>query len=133
MTIQEAISRVDSLKPNVYSQADKIVWLNNLDLSVKIEILDTHDGAEDYAEFAGYNAETPLDTELLVPAPYDEMYVFYLEAMIDAYNNEYDRYNESMARFNAKYRDFGAYYNRKHMPNGVNSIRYGAKICGYPS
>lgn len=124
MTIQDAIARADSLKPNVYSQEDKIVWLNNLDLSVKIEILDTHEGSEDYEDFSGYNSETPLTTELLVPAPYDEMYVLYLQAMIDAYNNEYDRYNEAMARFQAKYSDFADYYNRNHMPKGVKRINY---------
>lgn len=124
MTIQEAISRADSLKPNVYSQDDKIVWLNNLDLSVKIEILDTHEGSEEYADFAGYNSETPLDTVLLVPAPYDEMYVLYIQAMIDAYNEEFDRYDASMARFKAKYQDFASFYNRTKMPKGVKNITY---------
>lgn len=124
MTIQEAITRADSLKPNVYSQDEKIVWLNNLDLSVKIEILDTHEGSEEYADFTGYNAETPLDTELLVSSPYDEMYVLYIQAMIDAYNEEFDRYDASMARFKAKYQDFASYYNRTHTPKGVKHIKY---------
>ena len=124
MKIQEAITRADNLKPNAYSQDDKIVWLNNLDLSVKIEILDVHEGAEAYEDFTGYTAETPLDTELLVPAPYDEMYVLYLQAMIDSYNEEYDRYDASMARFQAKYQDFASFYNRTKMPKGVKNIKY---------
>lgn len=124
MTIQEVIARVDSLKPNVYSQDDKITWLSNLDLSVKIEVLDTHEGSEDYADFTGYGPDTDLTTELLVPAPYSEMYIFWLEAMIDAYNNEYDRYDASMSRFSAKYADFSNYWNRTHTPHGVETINY---------
>jgi hypothetical protein len=124
MTIQEAITSVDSLKPNVYEERSKVKWLNNLDLSVKIEVLDTHEGSEAYAEFSGYTEDTPKTTELIVPAPYDELYILYLEAMIDAYNNEYDRYNESMMRFQAKYADFADYYNRTHTPKGVTTINY---------
>ena len=56
MTIIEAINRVDSVKPNTYSQQDKVHWLSNLDGVVKREIIDTHEGGED-VKFEGYNEE----------------------------------------------------------------------------
>ena len=47
MTIIEAINRADRLKPNTYSQQDKVNWLSTLDGIVKKEIIDTHEGGED--------------------------------------------------------------------------------------
>ena len=115
MTIIEAIGMIDTLKPNTYSQEDKIKWLSNLDMSIKKEIIDTHEGGE-AIEFNGYDVNTPLDTELLAEAPYDEMYVFCLEAQIDYANGEYGKYNNSKTAFNSTLSSFHNYYNRKHMP-----------------
>lgn len=122
MTIIEAINQIDSLKPNTYSPIDKVRWLSRLDGKVKEEIIDTHEGATDTA-FSEYTEETPLDTELLIPYPYDEAYALWLEAQIDYTNNEYGRYNNSMAIFNTTYSAFERYYNRTHLPVG-NHLRF---------
>lgn len=116
MTIDEAIAAIDKKRRNVVSRDEKIKWLNNLDRAVKIEHIDTHEGFQEYSSFVGYQPDTPGTTELLVPSPYDEMYVAWLEAQIDYYNSELDRYDNSMATFQSIYRDFGAYYNRTHTP-----------------
>ena len=115
MTIIDAINRADRLKPNTYSQQDKVRWLSNLDGVVKREIIDTHEGGEDVI-FEGYNDETLLTTELLIPAPYDEVYVRYLEMQIDYANGEYAKYNNSAAAYNTAFSAFEKYYNRDHMP-----------------
>ena len=121
MTIIEAINQIDTLKPNTYSQNDKVRWLSLLDGKVKEEIIDTHEGATD--TFSGYTDETPLDTELLIPYPYDEAYALWLEAQIDYANNEYGKYNNSISTFNSTYLAFERWYNRNHMPNG-KSIKF---------
>lgn len=115
MTILEAISRVDAVKPNSYSQTEKIAWLSRIDATIKNEIIDTHEGAENIA-FNGYDLDTDTNTELLVPAPYDEVYIRYLEMQIDYANNEYGKYNNSMVMYNAAYAAYEKYYNRNHMP-----------------
>ena len=115
MTIIEAITRVDAIKPNTYSQIDKVKWLSELDGIIKAEIIDTHEGGENVA-FSGYTEYTDLDTKLLVPAPYDEVYIRYLEMQIDYANNEYGKYNNSMVMYNSVYTAFEKYYNREHMP-----------------
>ena len=117
MTLLEAINRIDVLKPNGYSQAEKIQWLSNLDGIVKREIIDTHEGGEGVT-FNGYTEETSLTTELLVPAPYDDVYLRYLEMQIDYANGEYGKYNNSMAMYDTAYSTFQRYYNRTHMPKG---------------
>ena len=118
MTLLEAINRIDVLKPNGYSQAEKIQWLSTLDGIIKREIIDTHEGGEGVT-FNGYTEETNLTTELLVPAPYDDIYLRYLEMQIDYTNGEYGKYNNSMAMYDTSYSTYQRYYNRTHMPKGT--------------
>ncbi|MGM9642336.1 MAG: hypothetical protein ACI3XI_03905 [Eubacteriales bacterium] len=115
MTILEAINRTDRVKPNSYSQQEKVRWLSSLDGTVKTEIIDTHDGGEEVV-FNGYNDETLLTTELLIPAPYDDVYVHYLEMQIDYANGEGAKYQNSMIVYNTAMAAFEKYYNREHMP-----------------
>lgn len=117
MKILEAITKIDTLKPNSYSQTEKIKWLSTLDGIIKTEIIDTHEGGEGIV-FNGYEDGTSLDTELLVPSAYSDIYIRYLEAQIDYANAEYGKYNNSMAMYNSAYSNFERYYNRTHMPKG---------------
>lgn len=117
MTIIEAINRIDSLKPNNYTPEEKIKWLSTLDGNIKTEIVDTHEGSENVT-FNGYEVDMPLDTVLLVPAPYDDIYLKWLEAQIDYANGETPKYNNSMIMYNSAYSAFQRHYNRTHMPIG---------------
>lgn len=117
MTIIEAISQIDDLKHNTYEQKDKLEWLSRLDSMVKRLVIDTHDGGEDVS-FAGYTYDTDIHTELLIPAPYDEAYLRYMEAQIDYTNGEYEKYNNSIEAFDASWTAYQNYYNRTHMPKG---------------
>lgn len=116
MTIQDVIAHVDALKPNAYTTEDKIRWLNNIEMTIKAEILDTHEGSEAYADFTGYNSETPLSTELIVGTPYDVLYERWIEMQIDIADGEIDRYQNTLALFSTAYSDFGRWYNRTHAP-----------------
>ena len=115
MTIIEAISRTDGLKQNSYTQKEKIVWLNKLDGMVKRQIIDTHEGGEELV-FTGYTEQTPLDTVLLVPEPFTDVYQRWLEAQIDLTNGEYDKYNAAISLFNTEYQAFENDYHKNHMP-----------------
>ena len=115
MKIIEAITRLDALKFNTYTQSDKVEWLSRLDNMVKKHIIDTHEGAEGVT-FTGYDDNTDPQTELLVPVPYDEMYLRWLEAQIDYHNGEYDKYNNAIIMFNTAYEAYQAFYTRNHLP-----------------
>ena len=117
MTIMDALYRLDELKPNSYSQTEKIKWLSSLDGVIKSEIIDTHDGGEDKA-FSGYDENAELTTVLLVPAPYDDIYLKWLEAQIDYSNGEYGKYNNSLVAYNDAYDLYQRHYNRTYMPKG---------------
>lgn len=140
MNIQECINRVDSVKPNQYSIEDKVRWLSYLDGSIQKEIFDRYEQppeekethiiiyedsvapeeeiVEETTEFAGYSPDRMTD-ELLVPFPYDELYVAYLKAKIDEENGETARYNNSASTFNGMLQDFQKAYHREHMPKSV--------------
>ena len=118
MTIMDALYRIDELKPNSYSQTEKIKWLSSLDGVIKSEIIDTHEGGEDVV-FSGYSEETDLTTVLLVPAPYDDIYLRWLEAQMDYSNGEYGKYNNSLVAYNDAYAMYQKHYNRTHMPKGT--------------
>lgn len=115
MTITEAITQIDTIKPNAYSPNEKISWLSRLDGMVKRLIIDTHEGGEGII-FGGYDSETDLDTELLVSAPFDDIYLRWMEAQIDYANAEFPKYNNSILMFNAAFEMFSNHYNRNHMP-----------------
>ena len=121
MTIGEAIDRIDSLKHNIFTLAEKIAWLSRLDGLVKQEILDTCEGES--VPFAGYDAQTDRNTPLLVGAPHDELYLRYLEAQMDYANGEIDRYNNAIAMFQASFDRFSNHYRRSHMPKKT-AFRY---------
>lgn len=92
-------------------------WLSTLDGIVKREVIDTHEGAEGVT-FNGYDENTLLTTELLIPAPHDDVYLRWLETKIDYANGEYSRYNNSAMAYNDAFSAYERHYNRTHMPLG---------------
>ncbi len=111
MTILEAITQADLIRPNVLDAAIKLRWLSTLDGQIHAELL--CGDREASAAFAGYGEETELKTtRLLVPYPYDELYVLYLLMRIDLEHGELDRYNNDAARFNRLWQSYAGRYCR---------------------
>jgi hypothetical protein len=115
MTIIEAIGRTDDLKPNNFTELDKIRWLSELEWIIKKEVIDTHEGGEGIV-FDGYDEKTNTEDVLLVSAPHDDIYLKWLESKIDYHNGEYVKYNNSSVAFNNAYSAFEKCYNRLHLP-----------------
>lgn len=113
MTILEAIAKIDTLLPNGYRQEEKIAWLSTLDGMIMAEIMRGYEGAP--VSFAGYDTNTPTDTKLLAPPPYDAIYLYLLEAKIHYYDAEYTKYNNAMAMYNRAWESFAADYGRHHL------------------
>lgn len=86
--------------------------------AINLENADVNGDGTVNAVDAGLIRKTLEEEKLLVPAPYDEVYIRWLEAQIDYANGEYGRYNNSMTMFNASYSAFRNYWNRTHMPKG---------------
>ena len=115
MKIIEAINQIDTLMHNTYHRNDKVQWLSELDYDIKQQIIDNHEGGQSVS-FTGYNADTPVETVLLVPAPHDIMYLRWLEAQIHYHNGEYDKYNNAIVMFNTAFDSYQKHYTRTQKP-----------------
>lgn len=122
MTIAQVIEKIDSLKPNNYSQAEKIAWLNIVEGLIYRTVIETHYGDEEIT-FNGYTDATPDSTVLIAYEPYDDLYLAWLESKIDYYNSEIAKYNNSVTRFNELYRAYSNHYNRTHVSK-TTKVKY---------
>lgn len=121
MTCTEIINKVDELMPNQYSTEVKLSWLNNCDGKIFNDIILSHVGVEPGTEFEPH----ALEDELLVPFPYgDEIYCYWLEAMISFQNCENGKYNQFITLFNAKLIEYSMRYNATHRPVKRGRIRW---------
>ena len=112
MTANEAIDRTDALKPNAVTRDQKLAWLNQLDRLAFNEVILTH-AHEEGITFKPYTKGTE---ELLMAAPYDEVYHHYLSMQIDLASREIGMYNNNKTLFNSAYLTWQDYINRTRMP-----------------
>lgn len=111
MTPNKAIEIVDRLKPNSYSEEDKLRWINELDGMVQRLVIQS-DKVEQYSY------PDDMDKELLIQAPFDDCYTLFLEAKIDYHNREYANYNNSAMMFEAQFSEYKKDYIREHQARG---------------
>lgn len=134
MNIRDALDQVDALKPNQFDERQKIYWLSQVDQRIYNDVVLRHEMDESMpATFGGYPPDVDQDTQLLAGAPFDALYRWWLEAMIDLGNGELGKYQNSMLLFNSAWNDFAKDYRRKHMPLGQQKIGFtagGRKACG---
>lgn len=123
MTIKEAITQSDETNTNDYSTTQKIIWLSRVEAMVKNDVIDAHEGSEAYS-FSGFDESTDMETELMMPEPYDECYIHYLQAQVYYANDEIDRYNRAITMFNYKFEAFKGNYKKNHAPKGSGRFRF---------
>lgn len=113
MTIKDAIHKADELRPNPISTDTKVDWLNELNAQLS-EMMDVDMPP-------ALNANSAV--ELLMPRPYDSIYTYYLCAMIDNAQEEFNLFNNDMMLYNASMREALAWWRRHHKKNSINAIR----------
>lgn len=101
MTLREVINKISDEKPNSFSDAKLISFVNEVEHEVAEEL---HLAAEDIPTYT--DNHTDLDKTLLVPAPYDRLYISYVKAMIDFSNEEYGSYQLNQEQHVQDFRDF---------------------------
>lgn len=121
MTIREAIDKVDELRHNDIPDERKVSWLSNLDMQVKLSIIDTHSTHAHCHDrpvmpFMGYGPETPDDTELLIKAPFDIIYRHHLEAQVCYAQGDMDGYNSAITLYNTVFSEYVNWYNHNFAP-----------------
>ncbi len=111
MTPNKAIEIIDRLKPNAYSEEDKLRWINELDGMVQKLVFQNDTVTK-------YSYPEDMDRELLVTAPFDDVYTLFLEAKIDYNNREYANYNNSATMFESQFTEYKKAYIREHPAKG---------------
>lgn len=110
-TLRQVIDFVEGIKPSAYSEEIKTEWINEIEGAIQSEIFLF--GVDDIVR---YDWETCADHELLVRAPYHEVYYNYLYAKIDFANEEYERYQNSMEMFEESLSRFRKWYILNYRP-----------------
>ena len=116
MKLQQAMDRVDMMRPNMQDRELKIAWLSELDGLIWKELISKHVYYGRLPKMQEYDRDTDPGTVLLVPAPYDNIYTYWLMAKIDEETLETEKYNNDQAMFTASYDSFSDYWTRNHMP-----------------
>lgn len=125
MTIQAAIDMIDTLKPNMIPNHQKVAWLSDLDGMIWREIFMTNEGIPEDKTFDGYDQDTQPDEVLLAPEPYADIYRHYMDAQIDTVTREMNEYAKDQMLFNSAWQTLCDYWNRTHMPKSkVREIRF---------
>ena len=105
MTVSEAISNTTALTGQVVPNATLVRWLSELDGRLAFELYRVE-------AWAPYDPVADMSVELLVPYPWDGLYVHHLEAMTYYTNAEYDRYENACAVGEQALADFRAFMQR---------------------
>lgn len=115
-TMNSTIEYIDGVKPNVFTDEDKYSWINRLEGMVSLEV-------HGMDEPVVYEIPKDADTELLIKAPFDDVYALYVASMIDFYNKEYNNYNNSTLMFTERMDAYKAWYIQRHAHGKARNFR----------
>lgn len=133
MTIQQALDRKSIIDKDSFPPELKITWLSELDAQLFIEVIQTHENP-DKVTFKPYTPDDAGKT-LLVPFPYDKLYIPYLMARAAEAYGEIDDFNNHNAVYEKFLREFKGYWNKKYRPilPGTRKIKPGGIVYVYPT
>ena len=97
MTTKRLAELLRELTPTEFSDNILLMWMSNCENTILTDVLLA--SPEDCAELTELN-----DAKMLVPHPWDKLYLPYMQAQVAHANGEYDHYANYIALYNA-YRD----------------------------
>lgn len=103
MRLAECIESVNREKPNGFETEDLNRYLNEVEAIVQ-EYIDIR--KEDRCK---YDWKEDGHKMLVVPAPYDVLYLSFLKAKIDYANEEYESYSNNQAQFEEDFAEWKKY------------------------
>ena len=114
MTKLEALAAADLSRANDLEPELKLAWLEALDGQIRQQLHLAHHAPP----------REPQAPQLLVPPPWDELYVRYLVMRIDLEQGEITRYNNEARLFEEAWRRYAGSYVHSHLPKGVAALRF---------
>ena len=122
MTIAEAIKKARILRDTEIPDSTMVGWLSAHDGTVWEEVIRHYERPPDSRPSYGEAADREA-TELLIQAPWDELYPHYLAMLIDLAHQDIDRYNNEAMVYEQQRRAWANHYNKTHRWNGTGQRR----------
>lgn len=137
-TVAQIIEQYNAERPNQVDDSVKVIWLRKCEQMLINEIYVQHDhdledetklelkvvGSTLYITGAGsfedHISNFGMDSSLLVPEPYDDLYIHYLDQRIAYNNNDKARYNSAATQYNNALLTYQQYFNRTYQTKTVS-------------
>lgn len=110
MRIDEIIEEVRQMKPNVYSDAQMVQWINETEQDIH-NVLNMHKNEQ--SEFLPHES---VGDDVLLERVYKNIYVYYLYSQIDYANAEINLYNNDVSVYTQLFEDFSKRCRREKLP-----------------
>ncbi len=139
MKISEAITGADALRHNTMTDEQKVDYLRRLDGDIadmmhlrrrrklagaELEQKPEREEAQEQPRRWPFDCTWPEDdATLLMPFPHDEVYVLYLVAMLDLYQQETALYANDMQVFNQAMDEARGWWIRNHRPKDGSYLK----------
>lgn len=113
MTVSDVLSLVDTYRPSLSDDKEKIDWIYNLERKITEHM-------SRYAEKREAEENLTPESTLSLGKEYKDMYVYYVISMIDLANQDVAMYNNSCAFYNSLFSEWQKKWRREHLPNTVS-------------
>lgn len=121
MKLKQLIDYTDKLVPNVFSTAEKVEMVNQIEAEIQQDVyliaLD---------DIVQYDAATDMEAELYVKPPFTDVYKNYLKAMLYREMGEAERYNNEVVLFNESMLNL-----RRYVAENIRPGNGQAELNGY--
>jgi len=135
MTVRELFDFIKGVRPGfAFNDAQMMVWLNEIEGKVQTDIMLLDPAVGEDGTVTGlveYDVTTDMNTELIVPFPWNKLYRYFMLMSIDLYNGEFQRYGNSFAQFNEAYEEYSAWVAQNLAPANGNAVAHGYYLTAY--
>ena len=123
MTVKDMLDYVDEVKQNSFSRKIKLIWLNELEYRVQTDVMLLA------AESITYIPDDDTH-QLLVPAPWSEIYYDYLLMKLSEHLEESSEQNNRAATFDKAFTRFMRWWADTYRPANGNALFKGYYLKG---
>lgn len=124
MTSNRLVTLLRELTANPFSDAVLLMWLSNCENTVLTDVLLA--SPEDCVELTELN-----DEKLIVPHPWDKLYLPYMQAQVAHANGEYDHYGNYISLYNAYLEEYARHILETVQPAHGEAVTHGYYLSAY--
>ena len=124
MTTKRLAELLRELTPTEFTDSVILMWISNCENTILTDVLLA--SPEDCVELTELN-----DAKMLVPHPWDKLYLPYMQAQVAHANGEYDHYANYLALYNAYLEEYIRHILETVRPAGGEAVTHGYYLSAY--